>query len=491
MRCAIYIRVSTDRDEQKDSLLNQRNYFLNYIKEKKYSLYKIYQDIGSGTSTKNRAEFLNLIEDIKNNKIDLVLTKEISRLSRSMIDTGTFAELCSEKNVGIIAVNNGIDTFTSNPQFLGLYSFLAEYESANMSQRIKLSLNTIAESGLYKGSIAPYGYYIDNKVLKIRDDYTPNIVKRIYKEYREGVGIDTIARHLTRDKIPTPAQVANKKNAGLFWSGRTVQLILTNRNYTGDLTQCKSKVTSIRTKKRVQVNPNDFIIVQGTHEAIIPKVEFEYVQELLLRRSRKQNNNRKSTHLFSNLLFCADCGKGMHFKKNRRGYVCGNFDKNGKFGGCTSHIIRENDLEKIILDDIHLFLKDIKSKYINKLDNKLNSEKQSIKKEILNYKNNLSSLSSMKSTALDKLLSGVISDSDYHTAIENIDTKSKNFNSKILELNKKLDELNTLSKDDFIDISTELSSIKKLNKDILNRLIKKIEVKENGDVKIFYRFSYL
>lgn len=491
MKCAIYIRVSTDRDEQKDSLSNQKNYFLNYIKEKNYTLYKIYRDIGSGTSVKGRPEFLNLIQDIKNGKIDLVLTKEISRLSRSMIDTGSFAELCAEKNVGIIAVNNGIDTFTSNPQFLGLYSFLAEYEASNMSNRIKLSLNTIAKSGLYKGSIAPYGYYIYNKVLKVRDDYTPNIVKRIYKEYQEGKGIDTIARHLTRDKIPTPAQVANKKNAGLFWSGRTVQLILTNRNYTGDLTQCKSKVTSIRTKKRVQVSPENFIVVEGTHQAIIPKPEFEYVQELLKRRSRKQNNNRKSNHLFSNILFCADCGKGMHFKKNRKGYICGNFDKNGKFGGCTSHIIRENDLEKIILDDINVLLKDIKTKYLNKLDNKLNKEKQLIKKEILNYTNNLNSLTLMKNTALDKLLTGVITDSDYQSAIENIDTKSKNFNFKILELNKKLDELNNISKDDFISIATQLSSIKKLNKDILNRLIKRIEVKENGDVKIFYRFSYL
>lgn len=491
MRCAIYIRVSTDRVEQKDSLEHQKNYFLNYIKENNYSLYKIYQDVASGTSTKNRNDFLELIEDIKNNKIDLVLTKEISRLSRSMIDTGSFAELCSEKGVGIIAVNNGIDTLTSNPQFLGLYSFLAQYEAENTSARIKTALNTIAKSGFYKGSIAPYGYYIDNKILKIRDDYTPSIVRRIYKEYQDGKGIDTIARHLTRDNIPTPATVANKKNAGAFWAGRAVQLILTNRNYTGDLTQCKSSVTSIRTKKRKQNNPEDFVIVENTHTAIIPKEEFEYVQELLNRRSRKQNNNRKSTHLFSNLLFCHDCGKGMHFKKNRKGYVCGNFDKNGKYGGCTSHIIREADLENIIINDIKIILKNIKVNYTNKIESKLDKEKLSIEKKLNEYQKRISTFNNTKKTALLKLCSNVINDTEYRSLIDYIDNQIQDISANIIELTTTLDKLNTLTNDDFTKLANELSSIDTLNKEILNRLIKRIEVKENGDVKIYYRFSHL
>lgn len=491
MRCGIYIRVSTDRLEQKDSLENQKNYFLNYIKENNYSLYKIYQDVASGTSTKHRTGFLELIEDIKSNKIDLVVTKEISRLSRSMIDTGTFSELCSEKGVGIIAVNNGIDTLTSNPQFLGLYSFLAQYEAENTSNRIRTALNTIAKSGFFKGSIAPYGYFIDNKILKIRDDYIPDIVRRIYKEYQEGKGIDTIARHLTRDNIPTPAQVANKKNAGQFWTGRTVQLILTNRNYTGDLTQCKSSVTSIRTKARKQNNPEDFVIVENTHEAIIPKNEFEYVQELLNRRSRKQNNNRKSTHLFSNLLFCADCGKGMHFKKNRKGYVCGNYDKNGKYGGCTSHIIREANLERVILNDIEVILKNIKINYTNKIHSKINKEKLTIEKDLRDYEKKIISFNDTKSNAIVKLCSNIISDTEYRTLVEHIDNQIRVIETNIIELNTKLDKLNSLTCDDLSELTNELSNINTLNKEILNRLIKKIEVKENGDMKIYYRFSHL
>lgn len=491
MRCGVYIRVSTDRDEQKDSLDNQKNYFLNYIQENDYTLYKIYQDVASGTSTKNRNGYLQLVEDIKNNKIDLVLTKEIARLSRSMIDTGSFTELCAEKDVGIKAINNGIDTLTSNPQFMGLYSFLAQYEDENSSLRIKTALNTIAKSGFYKGSIAPYGYNIINKVLVVRDDYTPDIVKRIYREYQEGKGVDTIARHLTGDNIPTPAQVANKKNAGVFWSGKTVQLILSNRNYTGDLTQCKSTVTSIRTKKRKQINPEDFVIVPNTHEAIILRAEFEFVQELLNTRSRKQNNNRKSTHLFSNLLFCADCGKGMHFKKNRHGYVCGNFDKNGKFGGCTSHIIRESILEEIILNDIKVISKQFKNNYSTKLNLKINQEILIIKKNLDSYENKVKSLNTTKKNALFKFCSEEITDSEYRDLIDYIEKELKSINITINQLNTKLEKLNTLTSEDLTELTNELSNIKMLNKELLNRLIKKIEVKENGDVKIYYRFSHL
>ena len=491
MKCAVYVRVSTNRDEQKDSLVNQEKFFLDYISKNGYNFYATYSDVASGTSTRNRKSFLQLIEDVKNKKVDLVLTKEISRLGRSVIDTMKFYELCKDNDVHLIAFNNNINTLNNEVQYITLYSALAQMESENVSSRIKMALRTIASDGKFKGSIAPYAYYIDNKTLKIRNDYTADIVRRIFQEYISGKGLDTIARHLTRDGIPTPAKIANKKNAGAFWSGRTVQLILQNRNYTGDLTQCKTYVSSIRTKKRKNVNPEDFVIVENTHEAIISKEDFELVQELLVKRSRKQNNHRKSTHLFSNLLFCADCKRGMHFKKNRKGYICGNFDKNGKYGGCTSHIIREQELESIILKDIEIILKDIKVTYIDKINSKFEKEKLSLEKNINIYRNKIESLKEIKNNALKKLCSNIITDIEYKSITGEIDIEISNINSNIETLGKNLDKLNCLTKDDFIKLANELSSIKKLNKDILNRLIKRIEIKENGDVKIFYRFSYL
>lgn len=118
MKCAIYIRVSTNRDEQKDSLVNQEKFFLDYITKHGYSLYNIYSDVASGTSTKNRLSFLELIEDVKNKKIDIVLTKEIARLGRSVIDTMKFYELCRDNEVHLIAFNNGINTLNNDTQYI-------------------------------------------------------------------------------------------------------------------------------------------------------------------------------------------------------------------------------------------------------------------------------------------------------------------------------------------------------------------------------------
>ena len=490
MRCAIYIRVSTSKEEQKSSLENQREIFMKLIAERNYTLAGIYEDIASGTSTKHRPSFLNLIDDIKAGKIDLVLTKEISRLGRSTIDVGKFYELCKETGVHLIALNNGVDTLTHNTQYISLYTAFAEMESENTSLRIKTGLDSIARSGRFKGSIPPFGYFVENGVLKVRNDFTPNIVKRIFKKYISGDGLDTIARHLSRDKIPTPAQIAKKQNAGVFWSGRTIQLILNNRHYIGDLVQCKTEIASIRTKKRIKKDPKDYIVVENTHEAIISKEDFQLAQDLLAIRSRKQNNHRRSTHLFSNLLFCGDCGKGMHYKANRKGYVCGSYDKNGKFA-CTSHIIREKDLESIILNDISVILKNVKYNHSSAINSKLNKEKTALEQIISQYKNKIEKLNSTKSNALLKLCDEIITDSDYKQVVTAVDTKIDYFTSQIKEINQKLNKIANLTQDDFLKLTNQLSCINKLTNELLTRLIKRIEVKENGDVKIFYRFSYL
>lgn len=181
----------------------------------------------------------------------------------------------------------------------------------------------------------------------------------------------------------------------------------------------------------------------------------------------------------------------MHFKKNRKGYVCGNFDKNGKYGGCTSHIIRENDLENIILNDMRIILKDMKKNYNDKINSKLKDKKLHLGNTINRYTEEINSLNKTKKNALIKLCNDVITDNEYKDLVNDIDIKISDLNSKIIKSNKVLDKLNALTHDDFTEITHELSTIEKLNKDVLNRLVKKIEVNEKGDVKIFYRFSYL
>jgi site-specific DNA recombinase len=145
------------------------------------------------------------------------------------------------------------------------------------------------------------------------------------RDYLNGKGFDRIARELTNEGIPTPAQISGKKNANSLWQGSTVRVILTNPHYTGDLVQCRTTTSSVTSKVRVQNAPSMYVLVPDNHEAIIPRRDFDLVQKLI--ESRKRIKPQEEKHLFTNTCFCADCGRGMHYKENSKGYICGNYNK--------------------------------------------------------------------------------------------------------------------------------------------------------------------
>lgn len=320
MRCAIYIRVSTNKEEQKTSLTNQRDLFEKYIQDKGWDIYAYYEDIESGTKAK-RENLQRLIEDAKSKKFDVILAKELSRLARNGELSYQIKNIAENNKVHIITLDNAINTMEGNTHMFGMYAWLYEQESQRISIRMKSAFKTQAQKGYFKGSFAPYGYYINDKKLYIRDDYTPNIVKRIFKDYLSGKGFDRIAKELYEEDIPSPGQVAGKSDSSEKWHGSSVRLILENPHYTGDLVQCRSETISVTTNRRNQKDKEEFIIIRDTHEAIITRTDFEAVQQLI--KSRKKIRPQQNIHLFTNILFCADCGHGMHFKKNRKGYVCG------------------------------------------------------------------------------------------------------------------------------------------------------------------------
>lgn len=285
MKCAIYIRVSTNKDEQKTSLINQKDLFNRLLKKNNWDLFDYYIDIESGTTAK-RENLQRMIKDAEERKFDIILVKELSRLARNGSLAYKIRDLAQINNIQIIALDNSIDTLNNHTQNFGLFAWLYERESENTSSRLKAAFKSRANKGLFKGTIPPYGYKCENGCLIIRDDNTPNIVRRIFNEYL---------------------------------SGSSVRIILENPNYTGDLVQNKSNSVSAISKKRIKNNPNDYIIVENTHQPIISKEVFNAVQSLI--NNRRKIRPQQNSHLFSNLLFCADCGHGFHFKKNRRGYV--------------------------------------------------------------------------------------------------------------------------------------------------------------------------
>lgn len=487
MRCAIYIRVSTNREEQKTSLTNQRDLFEKYVQEKGWDIYDFYVDVESGTKAK-RENLQRLIEDAKSKKFDVILAKELSRLARNGELSYQIKNIAENNKVHIITLDNAINTLDGNTNMFGMYAWLYEQESQRISIRMKSAFKTKAQNGCFKGSFAPYGYYIKDKKLYVSEDNTPSIVKRIFKDYLSGKGFDRIARELYEEDIPTPGQVAGKSDATGKWHGSSVRSILENPHYTGDLIQGRSETVSVTTNRRNQKDKEEYIIVRDTHEAIITRTDFKAVQQLI--DSRKKIRPKQNIHLFTNILFCADCGHGMHFKKNRKGYVCGSFNKHGK-KACTDHIIRETELANAILADIKFMLSNIKNeKVIAEIEKKVTSQKKKLEKELKNYTKEIESLTIKKNKALSKFINDEISKEDYDTFKSSIDFKIK-------ELTKKEQEYKTLIAEKFdtnllneLDgLKEKIIDLKELTPEILNRFVERIEVKADGTPKIFYRFS--
>ena len=158
-------------------------------------------------------------------------------------------------NIHLITLDGTINTLEDNTDKFGLFAWLYEEESQRISRRIKIALQQKAKSGEFKGSIPPYGYRVENKRLFLRNDETCEAVKLIYQLYLKGVGVDSIAKRLDEMGYPTPSKVAQKKNAGQYWHGSSVKLILQNPHYIGDMVQGRSTTKSVTNKGRDVIDP--------------------------------------------------------------------------------------------------------------------------------------------------------------------------------------------------------------------------------------------
>ena len=486
LKCGIYIRVSKDNMEQKTSLENQRDLFIKYAKEKNWEIIDFYVDVESGTSTK-RKELARLLNDAENKRIDIIAAKELSRLARHSELAHKIKRIAETNGTHIVTLDGAINTLHGKNNTFGLFAWLYEIEAQNTSERIKLALKSRAERGLFNGSTPPYGYNNINGKLVIRNDETPLIIRRIFSDYISGKGIDSIAMALYNEDVPTPSMIANKSNANNKWHGSSVKKILQNQAYIGNMIQQKESTVSVICKQRKINSQENMTIIENTHEAIISVEDFNLVQELL--QTRTHQKYHQATHLFTGIMFCHDCGKGMHFKKNRKGYVCGSFNKHGK-KACSDHIIREAELSKLILSDLSSFINSLNNTdFIADFKARVEKHTSEQKNIVSKYEEELNSLNSKISKSIALLMDGTITKAHYDLFISENSTRIKYLENRILESKKILDKfyddslLQELNK-----IKDTIISLDELTPETLHRFIKRIEVKEDGNPRIFYRF---
>ena len=488
MRCAIYARVSTEMDGQKTSIDNQIDIFKAYAAERGWEITHIYTDKKSGTKS-NRPGFKNLIKDGKEKKYDVILAKELSRLARNGGLSYELRDTCQLHNIHIVCLDNSINTIEGNIQNFGLFAWLYETESTNSSRRNKQARSAKAKRGQFIGSIPPYGYECKEGKLIIRNDETPEVVRRIFSEYLAGKGMDTIAKDLFTDNVQTPSQVANKKNASNVWHSSTVKKILTNRHYCGDMLQLRTETISVTTNKRRTIDEDKLVIHEGTHEPIISLETFKTVEKILNKRTRAAT--APSTHLFSNLIFCEDCGKGMWYKATQKGYRCGGNIRHGERFCLNRHPIRSIDLEQVISCDIKALFQIFKDdSLMRRLENKMDAKNHQLQEKLSNAEKKISDLEKKKRNYVDLYAEEVISKEDLFELRISVNDEIDAVKMAIVDLER---ELTNCSNENYLQsLKSKLEqflSVDKLTSQMLNALVDKITCSVNGEIRIHYNFE--
>lgn len=356
LNVAAYCRVSTDSDEQATSYEAQIEHYKSYIEANPaWRLAGIYADDGiTGTNTKKRGEFNRMIDDCLRGKIDMIITKSISRFARNTIDCLNYIRQLKEKNVPVYFEKEGINTMDSTGEvLLTIMASLAQQESQSLSQNVKLGIQYRYQKGEVMVNHSRFmGYTKDEEKNLVIVPEEAEVVKRIYREYLEGASLLQIGRRLTADGILTAAHKPK-------WRPESIKKILKNEKYMGDALLQKTYTVDFLTKKRVANNgivPQYY--VENNHEAIIPREIYMKVQEEMVRRtniSEKDGKRRvySGKLALSSIVFCGECGeiyRRVHW--NNRGcksivWRCvSRLEGNGP--GCLSPTVYEETLLEAI-----------------------------------------------------------------------------------------------------------------------------------------------
>ena len=510
-KVGFYIRLSRDDGNiESDSIVSQRSLLRRYVKENNYIVVDEYVDDGFTGTNFDRPGFKKMIQDIELGKINMIITKDMSRLGRDYIGTGELIEkYFPNNNIRYIAINDGIDTFidNTNNDIAPFKAIMNDMYAKDISKKVKSSLHSRMKDGLYVSGRCPFGYKKDptNKNHLVINVEQANVVKLIFDLALKGNTYHFIAQYLTQRKIKTPASYYNyvwntkcsteciSQEYGV-WVDTTIKAILTNRIYTGDAVQGKTKKINYKLKKTVKNNPDDYIIVENTHEAIIDKSTFNYVQTLLPKNVKRPE--KKRFYLLDGLLYCGDCKHRIIIRyqnKTGRSYTtCDYYRTYSKYHVCTTHTNNYEVLENVIIDNI----REVCKKYLDKNkiknfldnlefeDNTLKIKKQIESLEIINNK----LTNSLDKTYMDRLR-GIIDEEQYIRVSENIKTEMDNNKKNIDNLKNESIEANKIDNKQIEKYINEFLSIEKPTRELIINLVHKIYIYQDKTIDIIFTFK--
>ena len=493
MNIAAYCRVSTDKEDQLNSLATQKQFFTEYTQRTGDTLVRLYADEGiSGTKIKNRKEFLRMMADAEHHLFDMVVVKDISRFARNTVDL--LQNIRKLKALGIetqfLTANM---TSMGNSEFvLTIFGALAQEESANTSKRIKFGKKLNAEKGRVPNIVYGYDKTIGDYFNLAINQEEAAVIRQIYRWYtQEGCGAAKIANMLNAQGIRT--------KRGCQWSQNATCRILTNELYTGKIINGKQEVTDFLTGQRTDRDETQWIVVDRPDLRIIEPEVFEQAQQIMADRGQafKVDKERQSNkYLFSTLIKCKECG--WSFRRTVRTYkntyvrwVCSGHNGKGADNCPNAVTVDEEELVQVLQN---YFTQVLQSK--KNVISYVVGEFQRVYKardENLNYEKELtaqlSKLQKNRQKYMDMYTDDLISRDELNTRlagtrqeVERLENELKLVASHLTKGEQLEDILNRT----FREIE-DITDVHRITNAQLKRIIQKIEVDKDGNVDIYLR----
>ncbi len=510
-----YIRLSytDDKSVESNSVSNQRKLIDDFIvqhPEIEVAAEKV--DDGYSGVLFDRPAFMEMMELIKRGEANCVIVKDLSRLGREYIETGRYLRrIFPAYGVRFIAINDNLDTLTEKADEISVSvkNIMNEAYSRDISVKTRTALDIKRRTGDFVGAFTVYGYLKtgDKHKSLIVDTFAANVVRDIFRKRLDGYSAAHIAEELNKAGILSP--LAYKRSNGFpyakngyadkencKWSATTVIRILSDEIYTGTMVQGKQTTPHFKLKERETKPSSEWVRVEGTHEAIIDKADFDLVQKLK-RLDTRTSPQSDTVYLFSGVLICGCCGGRMTRKINRykgKEYVY-YFCPAGKKGGCmSSSMIKESDLTDCVQTSLKAHINSVIS-----LDGIINSiSRERINRELVSeytgyIKSNeeqLAKVENFKRNLYENLVNGVISKEEFLQYKQEYSAKAEDIKTAIQSWNDKLAEVveNRGDRTRWINHFTQFSEMENIDRSAVARLIQSIII--NADKSIEIRFNY-
>ncbi|MGM9558497.1 MAG: recombinase family protein [Oscillospiraceae bacterium] len=508
---ALYIRLSKEDENEgpSESVTNQKSLLNEFVQQYRLSVYETYVDDGWSGTNFDRPDFQRMIGDIEAKKVNMVITKDLSRLGRDYIMTGHYMErYFPEKRVRYISLLDGIDTGveSSANDITPFRAIMNDMYAKDISKKIKSVKRDKQRKGQFIGGKPVYGYKMHptekNKI--VIDEEVAPMVRRIFGMALAGMSCRQIATQLNAEGVPTPATYAGLPvpNPGPYtglWSSERISDMLQNETYIGNMVQGRSVKISYKSKKCLKQDRENWVIVEGTHEPLIDTETFRKVRMLV--NSRKHTRSRTYDFLLKGLIFCHECGYPLALlnRKNAAGedvlyFVCRTYQRFTKAGVCSCHSIKE----KTVTDAVIAKVREVCEAYLNpkellpiaqkaveqaQKENAPETGMQAIQSKIDSLTANLDKM------YMDRL-SGLLAEADFERIYQRVKMERGSLEEKLRELEQQK-ESPVSTEDRAKKLVQQFLDSAYTSRELLVSLIERVELTEDKQIIIKFHFREL